>query len=179
MVRGLKSRRVLALAAFLASVAGRVCAGQSYTRASSPTEYQVKAAYLLNFTKFIEWPPTALGDADAQFAICIAGHDPFGGVLDQVVEGETVDGRKIVVRRLGDQRPAGCHVLYGAKPQQGPGQAGVLTVGEGEPFTRTGGIIGFVIDSRRVRFDINQRAAQRAGLTLSSKLLSVARTVEK
>jgi hypothetical protein len=142
-----------------------------------PTEYQVKAAYLLNFTKFIEWPADG---RNAPFTICIALPDPFGPVLDQVVEGETVNGRKISVRRLDeDEQAPSCHMLYTGRALPVPTDPGVLTVGEGEEFVKKGGIIGFVVENRRVRFDINQRAAHRAGIALSSKLLSVARTVER
>lgn len=170
----------MAAAVLFAVLSGGICAEQPPARAGQqPTEYQVKAAYLLNFTKFIEWPPTAFGDAETPFTICIAGNDPFGAVIDQVIEGETVSGRKIVVRRLETQSPTPCHIVYGSRVLTAPAQAGVLTVGEGETFVKSGGIIGFTVENRRVRFDINQRAAQRAGILLSSKLLSVARTVEK
>ena len=152
--------------------------GSQYVRNGPPTEHQVKAAYLLNFTRFAEWPASSTGDSSAPFAICIAGHDPFGTDLDRIVDGETAAGRRIVVRRLAQQQADGCQVLYVGKGETAH-QQGVLTVGEGEEFVRTGGIIGFVVENRRVRFDISQRAAQRAGITLSSKLLSVARSVEK
>lgn len=179
-MRGYNPSRVIKAAVFFAVLGGAVCADQaSPPTGQQPTEYQIKAAYLLNFTKFIEWPPTAYGDAETPFTICIAGHDPFGAVIDQVVDGEAVNGRKIVVRRLETQSATSCHMIYGGKAVPGPSQSGVLTVGEGETFVKNGGIIGFVVENRRVRFDINQRVAQRAGILLSSKLLSVARAVEK
>jgi hypothetical protein len=150
-----------------------------------PSEYQVKAAFLLNFTKFVEWPATEPTDSHTPFAICIFGEDPFGKALDEVIEGETLNDRKVIVRRI-DAEPLGsCQVLFLSKSvTQVPHilatvGSGVLTVGEGEGFIHEGGIIAFVIENRRVRFDINQRAAQHAGLTLSSRLLSVARSVAK
>jgi hypothetical protein len=153
--------------------------------ADESLEYQVKAAFLLNFTKFIEWPPAAFELPNSPVTICILGEDPFGGSLNQIVAGESVNGRNIAVLRI-DRPPAQkvCQVLFWGKsnapskavPELGPG---VLTVGEGERFVREGGMIGFLIDNRRVRFDINQSKAEGAGLKLSSKLLSVARTVEK
>ncbi len=153
--------------------------------ASAPSEYQIKAAFLLNFTKFIEWP--ANEGAGSPFSICVVGDDPFGPVLDQLVEGETVAGRKIAVRRIRAEArvepPGSCEILYVAKQEQnlhgvlsgaGPG---VLTVGEGDGFLDSGGMIAFVLEDRRVRFNIDQGAAQRAGLKLSSRLLGVARSV--
>ena len=158
----------------------------SLTRRMSRLEYQVKAAFLLNFTKFVEWPPSAFDAADSPIAICVLGDDPFGNALDQIVAGEVVNGRKVVVRRIKrTPAPKSCQVLFVSRPEKevlsilsglGPG---VLTVGEGESFVRDGGMIAFVVENRRVRFGINQTAAETAGLKLSSKLLNVARSVEK
>jgi len=150
-------------------------------------EHQVKAAFLLNFTKFVEWPEAAFSDEHGPIAICVLGEDPFGAALDQIVEGEEVGGRKVVVRRM-KEAPAAkqCQVLFlsaGIKdvPQILSGLSlGVLTVGEErDGFLREGGVISFVIENRHVRFDINQSAAENAGLKLSSRLLRVARSVEK
>ena len=156
------------------------------SRAQQPLEYQVKAAFLLNFTKFIEWPASAFGTPDAPLTICILGADLFGTALDQIVAGEVVNGRKLAVQHInGPAAPRSCQVLYlsrsereilKAPPGAGPG---ILTVGEGEGFTHDGGMISFVLEHRRVRFKINQTAAERAGLKLSSRLLSVAKSVEK
>ena len=152
----------------------------------APLEYQVKAAFLLNFTRFIEWPPGAFAGAAGPFAICILGTDPFGKALDDIVEGEAVGAHKLTVRRISEApAPKTCQMLF-----IGPGEKevsrtletlepGVLTVGEEDGFARDGGVIEFVLDQRRVRFDINVPAAVRAGLKLSSRLLSVARVIEK
>ncbi len=147
-------------------------------------EYDVKAAFLLNFTKFVEWPPGAFAAADAPLTICILGNDPFGRAIDQIVEGESVNGHKIAVERVRDDQQKSCQVLYFGSDASNPttlSAAGpaVLTIGEGDGFIHQGGIIAFVVDNRRVRFDINLKAATSAGLKLSSKLLSVARSVEK
>jgi hypothetical protein len=151
-----------------------------------PLEYQVKAAFLLNFTKFVQWPAVAFSDQRSPLAICILGEDPFGSWLDEIVKGEAVNGRELVVQRIRRAPQAkSCQVLFVARQEKevprilddlGPG---VLTVGEGENFLEDGGIIAFVIEDRRVRFDINQRGAARARLTLSSRLMSVARSVKK
>jgi hypothetical protein len=151
-----------------------------------PLDYQVKAAFLLNFTKFVEWPGTAFTDAHSPLAICILGEDPFGNALDDMVKGEAVHGRELIIRRIRRAPESkACQVLFVASSgkdaakifaESGPG---VLTVGEGGKFLQDGGIIAFVIENRRVRFDIGQRAAMKAMLTLSSRLLMVARTVEQ
>lgn len=166
------------------------CAGAlilpSRAVAQAVLEYQVKAAFLLNFAKFVEWPSSAFADPDSPVAICILGKDPFGRTIDDLVQGETANGRKLTVRRMSQlPGPQVCQVAFAvgpakevAKTLEGLGR-GVLTVGEGESFARDGGIIAFVIENRRVRFDINQTAAENAALKLSSKLLSVARSIEK
>jgi hypothetical protein len=147
-------------------------------------EYQVKAAFLLNFTKFIEWPPSAL-PPNAPFSICILGGDPFGGALDRIVEGETVNGRKLAVERIQRQQSHSCQIVFVDRSQKDMSKVltgfgrGVLTVGEGIDFIRDGGMIAFVIENRRVRFDVNMPAAANVGLRISSKLLNVARSVEK
>jgi len=147
-------------------------------------EYQVKAAFLLNFTKFIEWPPDP-ADPAAPAAICILGEDPFGPALDQMVSGETLQGRKLEVLRVHRPLPTSCKVLFIGRSEKdraailqslGPG---ILTVSEGGGFLQAGGIVDFVVDSHRVRFDISQSAAAKEKLKISSKLLNVARTVEK
>jgi hypothetical protein len=153
--------------------------------AAEPLEYQVKAVFLLNFTKFIEWPPAAFEEPDSPIAICILGEDPFGGSLNQIVAGEVVSGRRVAVQRIKSAPPAkSCQLLFVSRsekeiPKLLPElRQGVLTVGEGEDFVREGGMIGFVIENRRVRFAINRTMAENAGLILSSKLLSVAKSVE-
>jgi len=151
------------------------------------SEHQVKAAFLLNFTKFVEWPQAAFGDEHSPITICVLGEDPFGGALDQIVEGEVVDGRRVIVRRLKEPPAAKqCQVLFVSPVIKDVSQIlstvrpGILTVGEeGDHFLRDGGVISFVIENRHVRFDINQSAAENEGLKLSSRLLRVARSVEK
>ncbi len=162
----------------------------------SPVEYQVKAAFLLNFTKFIDWPAASFANPDSPITICILGKDPFGPVLDEIVQGETVNARKVTVQRISQPPigqaaggpPAGpqtCHVVFVGEPDKDIPKMlssmgrGVLTVGEGDRFLRDGGMVALVVDNRRVRFDINQTAATGAGLGLSARLLNVARAVEK
>jgi hypothetical protein len=151
-----------------------------------PLEYQVKAAFLLNFTKFVEWPPAAFADEHSPLAICILGEDPFGDTLNEIVKGEAVNGHEIVVSRIGrPAAPKACQVLFVTRGEKdvrkmlGELGPGVLTVGEGERFLQDGGVVAFVIENRRVRFDIDQRAAAKGMLNISSRLMNVARSVEK
>jgi hypothetical protein len=148
-------------------------------------EYQVKAAFLLNFTKFTEWPNSAFRDARAPFTICVLGLDPFGSSLDEIVRGEAIGGHRIVIQRIKrGSRQQTCQVLFIARTEKETGRIlgdlgpGVLTVGEGDSFLADGGMISFVIENRRTRFDVNPTTAENAGLKLSSRLLSVARTVK-
>ena len=154
--------------------------------ADATVEYGVKAAFLLNFTKFIAWPPTAFSDAQSTVEICVLGKDPFGRILDDVVQGESVNGRKLQVRRISEPpAPQTCQVLFldpelkDLKKILSSVGTGVLTVSEGDRFLRDGGMIALVVDNRRGRFDINQTASEEGGLKLSSKLLAVARVVAK
>jgi hypothetical protein len=152
--------------------------------ADQSLEYQVKAAFLLNFTKFIEWPPEPDVTATPS-AICILGDDPFGPVLAQTVNGETLQGRRLEVMRVHRTVPAACKVLFISRSEKEIAgileslDPGILTVGEDGGFLQAGGIVDFVVENHRVRFDISQSAAAKAKLRVSSKLLNVARTVEK
>lgn len=146
-------------------------------------EYEVKAAFLYNFAKFVEWPPTAFAGPDAPLIIGIVGEDPFGKTLDRTVSGKLVQGRPLQVRRW---RRAGdvdsCQILY-ISPSERRALSSllaslqslpVLTVGEEEEFIEEGGMIGFRLKGNRVRFDINHLSAQKAGLRISSRLLALA-----
>ncbi len=168
----------------IATALGIVCLAALLLGASEETEYQVKAAFLMNFTKFVQWPSSAFRDSASPLTICVLGDDPFGGALDQVVDGETAGGRKLAVARI-RRLPAAqsCQVLYIGGPERdakataaevGPG---VLTVGDREGFARDGGVIAFVLEARHVRFDVNLQAAARESLSISSRLLNVARKV--
>lgn len=143
-----------------------------------PLEYRVKAAYLYNFTKFVDWPATAFEGSDA-FTICVAETNPFGPVLAATLSGDTAAGRRLVARVLRDAR-AKCHVLFipasvRATPYlRGVRGAPVLTVGESPDFLEQGGIIRFVRQNGKIRFAISQDAAARSQLTISSRLLKLA-----
>ncbi len=153
---------------------------------SPPLEYQVKAAFLFNFAKFIEWPPDAIGGPEEAFVVCVVDNDAFARALDLAVSGKTVNGHSLKVRRLraGDDS-AFCRMLYLGSTDtprlanlfKRARTAAVLTVGDTPGFSRQGGIINFIVQDNRVHFEINPDAAFRAGLRISSKLLQLATIV--
>lgn len=164
-------RRILAI--LCTAVAGTVVvAGQTVT-----LEYRVKATYLLNFTRFVEWPGAAA--PGTPLAVCVAQANPFGTFLAMTMAGETAAGRPLTSRIV--SRPdESCGVLFipsGVPAQpllQAVGSAPVLTVGESPDFLQRGGMVAFVLGEGRVRFAINPAAAQRNGLVISSRLLQLA-----
>lgn len=150
----------------------------------APTEYQVKAAFLYNFTKFVEWPARRV--QPAEFMVCIFGEDPFGDDFEAVVEKKTVSGRKLVVsrtRRVADL--AQCHIAFVSASERdrwpeildAARRGSILTVSDTEPFAREGGMINLVTSNNRIRLEINASAARQSGLKISSKLLKLATVV--
>jgi hypothetical protein len=147
-------------------------------------EHQVKAAFLYNFAKFVDWPPTAFSRPNDAITICLAG-DAFAAELEKAVQGESLNGRRLVVRRIAAPEPLrGCHILY-IDPSQtrryaelpAIGSQPVLTVGESEDFIASGGMIRFVETGHRIHFQINPEAVDRASLKVSSRLLRLAEIV--
>ena len=151
-------------------------------RAQAP-EYDLKAAFLFNFAKFVEWPASAFIDERAPLTICVYGEDPFGSTLDVVVQGERVGERSLLVQRPDGLDDLGeCHVLFISRSEkdrlaevmaQVEGKP-VLTVADTDGFLRAGGVINFILEGSKVRFLIDQAAAQRNGLRISSKLMRLA-----
>lgn len=155
-------------------------------RASEFDEYAVKAAYLYNFAKFVEWPPGAFANEEAPLLICIAGDNPFGPALASL-SGKTVSTHPVEVRYMPmatDLDP--CHVVYLSQAEQGRFKAilaklvrlPILTVSDINDFAKVGGMIGLVEADQRVRFNINLTATRQANLKLSSQLLKLATIVE-
>jgi hypothetical protein len=136
-------------------------------------EYEVKAAFLFNFLKYIQWPPAPAG---SPLNICVAGRNPFGDALVRTVEGERIDGRPVRARVILEPE-AGCHLLFipdGANSSaylRAARNTPTLTVGESPGFLARGGVINFVLDGTTVRFEIDAEAARRTGLEVSSRLL--------
>lgn len=151
-------------------------------------EYEVKAAFIYNFAKFVAWPARAFKSPADPVAICILGDDPFNGALERAVSGKTVEGRAFTVQQFREtDMECDCQVLFvsssGRKRFQsvaaGLKAAGVLIIGESMGFATEGGVINFKIESGKVRFEINVDAAEQQQLHISSKLLSLAQVVKK
>jgi hypothetical protein len=154
---------------------------------SKAAEYTVKATYLYNFSRFVQWPSDAVAKHES-FQICVFGEDPFGSVLDTILSGEAIKGKPVVARRVMKlQDAADCPVLFISSSEDsrlkeilvGLDKSGVLTVSDIPSFAQRGGIIQFVVVANKVRFEVNLSNAQDAGLTLSSDLLKVAVAVRK
>lgn len=153
---------------------------------AAPTTSQVEAVFLFNFSQFVDWPPQAFPQVDSPIVIGVLGSDPFDGTLDEVVRGETVKGRPLVVRRFQRvEQLTDCHILFisrSERPRLEPivqtlkGRS-ILTVSDLDEFATEGGIIGFVMLDNKIRLRVNLEAAKEAGLTLSSKLLRPAQIV--
>ena len=169
-----------------AALACAACAAMTAAQSGRPTEYQVKAAFLFNFTKFVEWPGTAFADPRAPIVLGVLGDDPFGGSLSLIVDGQFVRGRGITIRkyRFGDDL-RGCHVLFvsaservrAAQILEGLQGASVLTVSDFVGFVQGGGVVQFFMEEDRMRFVLNVEAAARANLRVSAKLLAVAHVI--
>ena len=157
----------------------------SHAQKRAAAEYKVKAAFLYNFTKFIDWPETAFKNSDDPFIIGIIGDDPFGAYLDETVEGEKIGTHPIKVKRFREIRNvSGCHMLYiNSNDQEWVGNVlsyaagkNILTVGDAASFNKWGGIIRFYNEENKIRLEINLNRYKEAQLNISSKLLSVAKT---
>ena len=149
-------------------------------------EYKLKAAFLYNFTRFVEWPENAFSSTTSPVIIGIIGEDPFGAFIDELVSNEKIGNRSIIIRRFkGVTDIANCHILYICYQQtekiaavlSTASNKGILTIADAPPFTRMGGMVQFYTDKNKIRMQINNGAAKRAGLNISTKLLSVAKVV--
>jgi hypothetical protein len=174
-----RSRRVLQIISLHLSVAllPLGCLAQDHS-----TESQVKAAYLYNFGKFVTWPADSTLSPQL-FQICVLGKDPFGAILDTTVNGESIDRKKIQIRRLAKIQDApGCNVLYVSSSEEARLSAilaeaqrlRLLTVSDIPHFAERGGTIGLVTQQDRIRFEVNRSAAEQTHLVLSSELLKIA-----
>lgn len=193
MIRRSRKRRfirgpvgpVLLLFAVWAFTRGAPPAYSDHPRVQAVREYQIKAAFLFNFIKFVEWPTDGFTHRSTPITLGVLGKDPFGTALDSL-DGKTVKGRRLVVKRSASLQDLQCsHILFISSSENGHlpqivealNNSSVLTVGEAARFTRVGGIINFVIKKNKIRFEINVDAAERAGFTISSKLLKLATVI--
>jgi hypothetical protein len=148
-------------------------------------EYQMKAAYLYNFAKFVDWPATSFSSPTAPLVIGIYGDDPFGDAIDAVVRSKRTNGHPVITRRsVRMQDLRACHIVF-VGPSREPVEAAlaqladrpVLTVGESEHFLRAGGIVQISVADGRLALTIDLANAVKANLTLSANLLRLAQVV--
>ena len=158
------------------------------TDSSDSSEYLIKAGFTYNFAKLMEWPSGAFAQPDSPIVIGVLGTDPFNGTLDQVLKGKQANGRAFEVKHLkwgADLR--GCNILFVSDSETGHLDElfhsikglPVLTIGETPGFAQRGGIINFVVEDNRVRFEIDVDAAKQANINISSRLLSLATIVHE
>jgi hypothetical protein len=145
----------------------------------------VKGAFLLNFTKFVDWPPEVFKGPADPIAICVLGRNPFGPGLERAARGTVIGDRTVSVLQISDgQQASQCQILFVSVSERKRWRAllealrgrRVLTVGEWEGFLSSGGVIDFKLEGDKVRMEISTEAADRAGLHISAKLLSLAQS---
>lgn len=156
--------------------------------AQTVNEYQMKAAYVYNLAKFVDWPAEAFKTASDPLTICVLGQSPILVTLNEAVNGESIDERKLLVRQVSEvQQASNCHILFIASSDRKYLQAvlrdlktpGVLTLGESAGFAEEGGVVNFRLEGKKVRIEINLNAAGQQKLRISPKLLSLAQIVKK
>jgi hypothetical protein len=155
---------------------------------SDSSEYLIKAGFIYNFAKFVGWPTTAFAEPNSPIVIGIFGNDPFGAILDRIVNDKKIDGRGFAVKRLKLGKDLkNCNILFISSSEKAhfdeviqivKGMP-ILTIGETANFARRGGIINFTLEDSKVRFEVNIEAAKQAELNISSRLLSLARIVQE
>ena len=167
---------------------GGVVLAAAHAEESKIREYRVKAAFMYNFAKFVEWPDGTFANTHNSINLCVFGDDVFSGVLERVSVGKTAQGRKLVIKQLNvAEEIESCQILFiGAMRHNRVVEilnslegSSVLTVGEMDKFMEAGGIINLIIEEGRYGFEINLKAANNAGLKVSSKLLKLAKAVMK
>jgi hypothetical protein len=150
---------------------------------SSPSEYQIKAAFLYNFAKFVEWPPQAFANPQSPIVIGVLGKNVFGDDLERTIHNKTVNHHPFRCEEIHSLREAtNCQILFISASEKNRFPrilkdlrgTNILTVSETDQFIQAGGMINFVIENDEVHFQINDDAAKKAGLKISSKLLSLA-----
>lgn len=153
---------------------------------NSSVEYQVKAAFLFNFAKFVDWPPETFQSEKAPITLCVFRQDPFGGALDEIIRGKTINSREVLARRINELPDLkACQLVFvSAKEDKllseildSLGGASALVVGESEGFAERGGAVQFFLEDHKLRFAVNVDTVQRTRLIVSAKLLALARIV--
>ena len=171
--------------AILAILISPLLIGDVTAQTNASSEDALKAAFLFHFAQFTQWPPNAFNDAKAPLVFCTLG-DAFQGELDQILSGQTIGNRPLRAQHLTQLQGAqGCHIIFvGADERKhipdflsSLKDAPVLTVGDSEHFAVDGGMIGLYLEEDKIRFDINLTSVEHAKLTISAKLLVLAKTV--
>jgi len=181
---------VARMACMVASVVATVAWGSTVNAADAdtPMDYQVKAAFLVNFPKFVDWKPGTFADTNSPITVGIYGDDNIAGEFERMIEGgRAVEGRPIVLERItSEQQITNCQVLFIARSERHRTRAviektkgsSVLTVGETEDFLEEGGIINMVPRDRKIRLQVNLGTARDSHLNISARLLKVADVVK-
>ncbi len=185
-------RLAILLAVFSMTLNWTASAGAQAGDASDSSEYLVKAGFIYNFAKFVEWPSTAFAEPDSPIVIGVLGTDPFGEIINHVVEGKKIGARGFVVRRfkwskeLKDSKDfTNCRILFVSSSEkmhfeevvEAVKGLPILTVGEAPGFAERGGMIRLMLEDNRVRFEVNVEAAHEGNLNISSRLLTLARII--
>lgn len=166
---------------FLALVSAVV--SRCAARDAAPSEYQIKAAFLFNFAKFVVWPPEAFATTNSPLVIGVLGQNVFGDSLERTINNKTINSRPLQCKQFYSVTEAtNCQILFISASEKGRFPkimdalrgSNVLTVSETDQFIEAGGMINFMIEANKIRFQINDEAAKKSGLTISSKLLSLA-----
>jgi hypothetical protein len=185
---GLRRKRSRVRAAAVLAGLCLLLAGRGYRSRAQTTEeeYRIKAAFIFHFAQLVDWPADTAKDADNSFLVCTLGEDPFRGVLEATIGGKSVAERVIRIRHLaGGQDMKSCQVLFVGQAQSKHmaelvadlHDAPVLTVGETAGFLQAGGMIHFLLEENKVRFEINLAAAESARLKIGSRLLLLSQAV--
>jgi hypothetical protein len=172
---------------FFAFLAVLVLAPGAPVGAQASLEYSVKAALLLNFARFIEWPDAAFADARTPVSVCVFGDNPFGDALARALQGETVHNRSLVARQVTSQADsAPCHILFVPSGVESRARAAVqqprshaVTVGESPRFENMGGAVTLLLEDGRVRFKVNLRPVEARGIRISARMLQLASRVDR
>lgn len=155
--------------------------------AAADMEYAVKAGFIYSFTKFTQWPESAFPGGQEEFVIGVIGDDPFGNTLDALAEQKKVQGRRVVIKRFSSlDEITGCQILFISSSQGGSlekilarvGNKPVLLIGDTDGFAKKGVDVNFFIQEKKVRFEFNLKALDRAGIKVSSQLLNLGKIIE-
>ena len=187
---GMRARALACRVVLMVGLAMLFLGMEKNAGAAEPTskEHELKAAFLYNFTKFVEWPENSFADASAPFVIGVAGETPCAAQLELIARNRKVNGRTLVIKRLRSPESAkDVHLLFVSASEDARAEKWIasvrntaaLNVGESESFTTRGGAIGLLLEDDKVRFEINISVAEAAGLKVSAQLQKLAKVVRR